>query len=129
VNPDFNASVMQYVRRMFPDKLETINKNHPLVSGAGAAGRDVGAAEFTRAVKIQRQDIQNPTEVIKVVQLDGRIAVLVSPFDLSLGLAGQNCWERLGFHARTARGLVANFLVLTKNGRRGAPVAAGAGGE
>jgi hypothetical protein len=124
VNNEFYQSSLEMFRKMFPDKVELLPRTSAIVTGAGAAGRDVTEAEFSREVKISRPEIRSPAEVVRAVNINGKTSVIISPFDLSLGLAGQVCWQRMGFSSRTSRGLVANFLVLAKN-NKGAPVAAG----
>jgi hypothetical protein len=125
VQTEFFSSARDLVRGLFPDKLQGVTGSSPLVTGSGAAGRNLADAGFSRQVRINFPDLRNPADKLLAVDVGGRPAVVVSPFDLSLGMSGQNCWERLGFSTKTSRELVANFLVLAKS-KKGAPVAAAA---
>jgi hypothetical protein len=118
VNNDFYVSALAVFRKLFPDKVENLSRSSPVVSGKGAAGRDVTDASFSRGVRLARPDLKSAAEVLKAVTIDDRPAVLLSPYDLSLGIAGQVCWGRLGFNTQSARDLVANYLVLIKSGRQ-----------
>jgi hypothetical protein len=87
---------------------------------------DVSGGDPSRQLKVLRPNLTGPSEVLKGVVVDGRLAVLMSPYDLSQAMAGQTNWERLGFSTKTTRGLVGNFLMYAKTAPRGKPVAGAA---
>ena len=110
VGTEFSASALEILRAMFPDKVERPAANNPILTGVGGL-RPVPNSDFTsRQVQLSRPDLRNAGEACWTVNLDGRTAVLLCQFDLSLAISGQTCWERMGFTADAARTLTANFL-------------------
>jgi hypothetical protein len=112
---DFHQSATELLRSMFArDQIEPLPGGHPIITGKDGGVADVSTGGFTRQVMLTRQGLVNPAEVIKCVKINGRVAVIVTPMDISLGLAGQSCYERMGFQAKTARGLIGNWFALIK---------------
>jgi hypothetical protein len=116
---EFAANATALVRELFGDKLEELKASSPAISGEGGL-RNAAKAGFSRRARLDRAGLSSPAEVCKAVHLDGRCAVLVTPFDLSVALGDGRCWDRIGFSATTARELIANLLLSAKSGRKAA---------
>jgi hypothetical protein len=127
---DFFTSARDLMRELFGrDAVIDMPRNHPVMTGSLDGARlveDVSGGDPSRQLKVLRPNLTGPSEVLKGVVVDGRLAVLMSPYDLSQAMAGQTNWERLGFSTKTTRGLVGNFLMYAKTAPRGKPVAGAA---
>jgi hypothetical protein len=103
---------------MFPKApLNPLEGGHPVITGAipGTTGFNCSEVGYSRHVLLA-QNLKSPA--LQAIKLDGRAAVIISPFGLSCGLTNQQFWERDGYAPRSARELTANILQYAKSGGR-----------
>jgi hypothetical protein len=113
---DFVTSCNALLRELFPDKLKQMPTSSPVISGQGGL-RNLGNGNISRAARLARPGYAGPSELLKVVELDGRPAVVMAIVDVTFGLADGRAFERQGFAAKTARELAANVLLIAKGGK------------
>lgn len=104
----FGGSFRRLMREMFPEeRLERLSADHAIF--AGQPGFDVTTASYTADV-LRAQPGRNTPELWGLA-LNGRLAVIYSPFSLSCGLSGpafDGCW---GLVEDDARRLAANIVL------------------
>jgi len=104
----FEASLRRLLEQMFPDaQLERLPADHPIFTGR--PGFDVTQVRYTPDVERARPGLRTPE--LWGLRIDGRLAVVYSPYSLGCGLAGptfDGCW---GLVREDAQRLAANIVL------------------
>ena len=93
---------------MFPDAaLEQLPADHPIIRNP--VGFDASRVGFSPDVRRTRPELNTPQ--LWGMRIDGRLAVVFSPFSLSCGLSGpafEGCW---GYDSESAKRIAANIVL------------------
>lgn len=104
----FDAALRRLLEQMFPEaKLERLPPDHPIL--AGRPGFDVARVRYTPDVERARPGLTAPE--LWGLRVDGRLAVVYSPYSLGCGLAGpafDGCW---GLAREDAQRVAANIVL------------------
>lgn len=119
------GAVLPVVDQIDAGQREILTANHPIVSGGMAGGAALLDLRTTPAGASLRKGNLPPPIFTRTI--DGRVAVLGCPFDLTAGLDGVFIWNRVGYQPSDTRRLVGNVLLWTiaERSRRGEPAAGG----
>ena len=92
---------------LFPDgKLEVLPPEHPLYSAGGGAKDEIAY----RSYAIRNGVGQTTSPRLQGIQQNGRLAVIYSREDLSVGLVGQEVDGVIGYTPATATALMTRIL-------------------
>jgi len=104
----FNSSFRRLLKQAFPEvSLEKLPADHPIF--VGQPGFDVTRVQYSPDVQREHPELNAPE--LWGLRVDGRLAVVYSPYSLSCGLGGQafeGCW---GLVSEDARRLAANVVL------------------
>lgn len=104
----FHTAFRDLVRETLPDAtLERLPADHPIF--AGQPGFDLSAVRYSPDAQRLRAGQQAPE--LWGLRLEGRLAVVYSPYSLSCGLSGpvfDGCW---GLESEDARHMAANIIL------------------
>lgn len=104
----FDESFRRLMQQVLPEqKLERLSADHPIF--AGAPGFDVTTVDYSADVMRATPRLRRPE--LWGVALDGRLAVVYSPYSLGCGLSGpafDGCW---GLASEDAHRLTANIIL------------------
>ena len=104
----FDRSFRKLMERIFPDKrLERIDTDHELLNGT--VGYEIRQVSYTRRVQREHPHLKQP--VLEVIELDGRVAVVYTPFDLGLGLERLAGPEASGYSSKDAYRIATNIVL------------------
>ncbi len=105
-----NAMLM----KAFPDyPVLPLEQDSPIITGENLffGPHDVRRVSYSRFA--QRQMGQMTTPRLQAIKIDGRVAVIFSPEDLTAALAGCEHWGLFGYSPQSARKLIANGILAT----------------
>ncbi len=105
-----NAMLM----KVFPDfPVLPLEQDSPIITGENLffGPHDVRRVSYSRFA--QRQMGQMTTPRLQAIKIDGRVAVIFSPEDLTAALAGCEHWGVFGYSPQSARKLIANGILAT----------------
>ncbi|MGH7176709.1 MAG: DUF4159 domain-containing protein [Tepidisphaeraceae bacterium] len=112
---EFSQSFESEMDAMFPEQARQLKTplklDHPLFRAAGAWVEPLGYRAYAR--KKTLGDLKAPR--VRGMELDGRLAVIYSPEDLSVGLVGQGIDGIVGYDPATATNLVRCALLLASH--------------
>jgi len=104
----FDSSFRTACKKLWPESpLEPLPPDHPIFTGK--PGFDVTTVHYGPDVQKVHSELKTPQ--LWGVEIDGRLAVVYSPYALGCGLEGQEfegCW---GLRAEDARRLAANIVL------------------
>jgi hypothetical protein len=104
----FDTTFRTACKRLWPDSpLEPLPPDHPIFTGK--PGFDVTTVHYGPDVQKAEPELKTPQ--LWGIEIDGRLAVVYSPYALGCGLEGQEfdgCW---GLRAEDARRLAANIVL------------------
>jgi hypothetical protein len=92
-------------------------EDSPLLTGAiapGVKGTDIVEAGVTSEVLLKGPGTTQTSQLLRVIAVDGRPAVVLADADVSVAMAGQRSAERYGLKTPSARGLVGNLLLTVR---------------
>ncbi|MEZ6115128.1 MAG: DUF4159 domain-containing protein [Pirellulaceae bacterium] len=117
-NPEFEKAFRTELKQVFPDQsLERIAPTHPLLTNA-YQGYDIRSVQL-RDPK-NRADVDSPLEArlekvtpkLEMLELNGRVVVVFSPFDLSCSLQNQASLECKGYVQSDAAKIGVNLILF-----------------
>ncbi len=104
----FEAGLRRLLGQMFPEAtLERLPADHPIINMP--AGFDASRVGFSPDVRRARAGLSAPE--LWGMRVDGRLAIVFSPFSLSCGLSGEafdGCW---GYDSESAKRVAANIVL------------------
>ncbi|HPF41388.1 MAG TPA: DUF4159 domain-containing protein [Phycisphaerae bacterium] len=103
-----NRVMLKLLRLLGFDNPKLLTSADPLATGAFPEG-----APLTRLVATRfssRLMMQSDTPPIFLGMIDGRVAVIACPFDLSAGFEGRHVWDCVGFEPESTDRIVRNIL-------------------
>jgi len=87
-SPEFDEAFRQLVGELFPGaQFEQVPPGHPLWK----LGRPLDKVRYSAAVTRREPDLKRP--ILEFVEVDGRIVLIYSKFDLSSAIAGHPCFN------------------------------------
>lgn len=116
-NPQFTESFRAELRAMFPDaKLVRVPANHPLLSGE-FRGHDVATVTLRDPQARGADDPLTARQVrtaplLEALEIDGRWAVIFSPYDISCALENHASLECKGYVTADAAKIAVNVLLF-----------------
>ena len=114
---DFSRAAMEQLSRRLGVGSGPLPASHPVVTGRDlTGGYDNTTAEYRRYA-VLKLGFKEPT--FWSLSVGGRVAVVVSHQDLSLGALGARHWHVLGYETRSARHLLTNFVLWANRGAIG----------
>ncbi|MDY6914282.1 MAG: DUF4159 domain-containing protein [Planctomycetota bacterium] len=111
-NKAFVQATRQMVREMFGEaNVKPLTAQNTLLSGnfAGGVGCRLSRISYTAAVRREHPNLNTP--VLLGVELDGRIAVVLSPYGVTCPLEGNPTYGSLGLSTDDARRLAVNVAI------------------
>ncbi|MEM7229270.1 MAG: DUF4159 domain-containing protein [Planctomycetota bacterium] len=84
-------------------------REHPIVTGSTIGGFDCTRASY-RPFTWQHRASRDIAPRVRGIEVNGRIAIILSPDDCSHALLRQPCWNISGYTSETAYGLLFNVL-------------------
>lgn len=118
---EFFQDASSMLAEMFgPANVKDLSVASPLLTGrfAGGIGCDVTRVDYTRAAKAERPELLSPE--LKYVQIDGRIAVVLSRYSIVCSLRGEPIYGLKGLAASDAARLAANLVLYAATRPRAA---------
>ncbi len=104
----FDASFRELAARLFPENpLERLPLDHPIFTGS--PGFPLPEVTYLPALRNEQPDLKEPW--LEGITLDGRTALIYSPFGLGCGLADSGCFACRGLAPEDARRLTANTIL------------------
>lgn len=104
--------VLRQLESVFDEQAVPIDPGHPIITGEGIdGGYDCRDVEYRRYSTLNRGLVQTPR--LEMIRVDGRLAVIASREDLSLGVLGSKRWGIDGYDTASARALLSNILLYT----------------
>lgn len=104
----FDASFRELAARLFPETaLERLPLDHPIFTGS--PGFPLPEVTYLPTLRNEQPDLKEPW--LEGIALDGRTALIYSPFGLGCGLAGSGCFACRGLAPEDARKLTANTVL------------------
>jgi hypothetical protein len=104
----FEVGLRRLLGELFPGAaLERLPDDHPIIRSP--AGFDASRVKFSPDVRRTRPELSTPQ--LWGLRVDGRLAIVFSPFSLSCGLSGpafEGCW---GYDSESARRVAANIVL------------------
>ena len=114
-SPQFAESFRREMKAIFPDaKLVKLSVDHPLLSNE-FRGFDLRSVELrdpqNRGGESLEANVIKTEPLLEALELDGRIAVIFSPYDLSCALENQSSLECKGYIKQDAARIGLNVLL------------------
>jgi hypothetical protein len=103
------AAVRRFTSQLGLGVQGTLSPDHPIVSGEFPGGRPLIDLRTTNAGASLAAG--NAPPPIVTVAIDGRLAVLACPFDLTAGMDGDFIWNRRGYLPASTATIVDNILL------------------
>lgn len=104
----FDASFRELVGKLFPDAaFDRLPPDHPILTGS--PGFSLKEVTYLPTLQAERPDLKEPW--LEGITIEGRTAVVYSPFGLGCGLADSGCFGCLGLAPDDARKLTANIVL------------------
>jgi hypothetical protein len=111
-SPAFNESIQAELAVMYGEHLQAlenpIKPDHPIYAAAGRRLDNVGYRMFTRTI-LPASELRTPR--LRGIEINGRLAVVYSPEDLSVGMVGQPVDGIIGYDPPTASSLMSHMLM------------------
>jgi Domain of unknown function (DUF4159) len=122
--------VLRQLEAVFGEQSIPLENSHPIITGDGlVGGYDQRVVGYRRYSTLNRGLVETPR--LEAIRVGGRVAVIASREDLSLGVLGTKRWGVDGYDIDSSRKLLSNILLYTaqQGPRAGADVVStGAGG-
>ncbi len=112
---EFTKGFLALARQIYPEVEPTkLPDTHPIIAGTIPNGQPVGEAEFRKFARFQH----TRTLDLEAIIVNGKMKMLLSPYDITSGLLGTQTWGIVGYTPETAETLVQNILLWsqTKDG-------------
>ncbi|HUS47687.1 MAG TPA: DUF4159 domain-containing protein, partial [Phycisphaerae bacterium] len=109
---EFFEAAKELLADMFgPESLKALPEDHQIVTGkfAGGMGSDIRRVSYTSAVAEKQPGLQKP--LLYGVELDGRLAVVLSRYGVTCPLEGGATYGMAGLETDDARRLAANVVL------------------
>ncbi len=104
----FDKSFRQLASDLFPNRpLERLPQTHPII--AGSPGVPLPKVTYKPAVQSEQPNLNQV--ILEAIDLEGRTAVVFSPFSLGCGIDGHTCYACRGVAAPDAKQLAANIIL------------------
>ncbi|UCD30501.1 MAG: DUF4159 domain-containing protein [Planctomycetota bacterium] len=104
----FDTAFRELANKLFPDKtLERLPASHPII--AGKPGIALDKVEYKPAVKAEQPDLK--AVWLEGITIEGRTAVVYSPYGIGCGLDGHVCVACRGIVPDDAKKLAANIIL------------------
>lgn len=104
----FDTSFRRLAGELFPQSpLTPLPKDHPVI--AGNPGYELKSVAYRPAVLKEHPGLR--TVVLEGVEIDGRTAILYSPYGFGCGLHGHQCYACRGLIQEDARKLAVNLVL------------------
>ncbi|MBI5723309.1 MAG: DUF4159 domain-containing protein [Planctomycetes bacterium] len=116
--PEFFRAASEMLGNLFgKDSLKPLAADCPLLTGdfGGGIGADLREVEYSRAMQKEKPDLKTPE--IYGVEINGRIAVILSPHGVTCPLEGLAAFGCKGLSQNDARRLAANVLLYALSGK------------
>jgi len=93
------------------DAFQRLDRSSPLITGrfAGGMGSDLSQVRYSRTVAAKRPRLRAPE--LWGIELDGRVAVILSPYGIICPVEGLATFGCRGLHSDDARRLAANVVL------------------
>jgi len=108
-NEDFAKTAGQIVDDLYPDKAELLEVAHKIVQGGVLGTKPLEKLRPTRWGSSRLRGRDAPP--ISVVELDGRVALLFAPFDLTASMDGHFIYGMHGYRRESALRIMTNLLM------------------
>jgi hypothetical protein len=111
-NDEFFAAAWKMLEESFgPGRLKPLPAEHPLITGrfAGGIGSDIRKVGYSPAVAASKPQLHQP--VLYGLELDGRLAVILSRYGITCPLEGGPTFGCMGLARDDARRLAANVAL------------------
>ncbi len=104
----FDAAFRALVKQMFPEaELRKLPPDHPIYRGR--PGYRLETIGYKPAALAENPDLKHPE--LWGLELDGRLAIVYSPYAIGCGLDGHVCYNCRGYLTEDARRLAANIVL------------------
>jgi len=103
------SAVRQFSRQLEIGTRGTLPPDHPIVTGKMPGGRPLVDLRTT-AIGASLASGNAPPPIVTIT-VDGRLAVLACPFDLTAGIDGHFIWNRSGYLPASSAMIVDNILL------------------
>ncbi len=110
-SPQFARDARAYITRELGE-LVPLPADHDIVTGRFAGGFDlVSAVGYTLPARktLRAEGASTSTHHLEALMLDGRAAVVFSPYDLTSAVSGASTYRSAGYRPATARRVMANI--------------------
>ncbi len=105
---EFDRSFRALLKQAFPEaELRRLDLEHPIFRGQ--PGFPIETVGYKEAVRQREPSLEEP--VLWGLEVDGRLAVVYSPYALGCGLDGHTCYNCQGLLDSDARKLTANIVL------------------
>jgi len=114
-NAEFAESCRDLFNRVYPDShLEPLPPDSPIYTGSMPEGVKIDSVEFRRfgELKLQRK-VRSPS--LQAINVQDKLKVLFSAWDISSGFLGTNTWGVIGYAASTSEKLGRNIVLYAIN--------------
>jgi hypothetical protein len=112
---DFTESFLALMQGLYPgNALAPLAGDHPIFKGAMADGEPIGEVEFRKYGNLKLgHRVTAPR--LDALTINGRIAVIFSPYDMTSGFLGTSTWGIIGYAPETAQALARNILLFSED--------------
>lgn len=105
---EFDAAFRQMIRQAFPDgELKRLPDDHPIFRGQ--PGFRLERVGYKPAALAENPELRRP--VLWGLEIEGRLAVVYSPYSIGCGLDGHVCYNCRGYLDEDARRLATNIVL------------------
>ena len=112
--------VLRQLEAVFSEQAVPLDQNHPILTGEGYhGGTDQSSIVYRRYSTLNRGLVDTPR--LEGITIDGRVAVIASREDISMGVLGARWWGIDGYETESARGLLTNMLLYVADTKNQAP--------
>ena len=106
----FDTAFREMIKKAFPDcELKRLPENHAIFRGQ--PGFRLDTIGYKPAVLAETPDLKTP--VLWGLEIDGRLALVYSPYSIGCGLDGHVCYNCRGYLDEDARKLAANIVLYS----------------
>lgn len=121
----FATSVMGMLRTAYPrQRLRPISLESPVVTGKGIGGQDASSIRYRLFAQLRMGEVDTPR--LLSLNFDGQPRIIVSGEDLSMGMLGGGQWGVFGYDTPSARKLMGNLVLWSKDRKAPTPEPAAA---
>jgi len=104
----FADAFRRMVGQLFgPNALKPLATDHPILSGQ--IGYDISRVTYRSEVRRSQPNLNKPS--LEGVELDGRTAIVYSPYGFGCGLEDHKCYHCRGYEADDARKIAVNIVL------------------